>query len=458
MARGVAERARIGDRILAFVGFRLVVWLIAAQAFLPGVLFDPVNSIAYYHDEHLAIEAEESARQSYVAHHELPAWDPYFCGGVVALSNSPSVVLAPDFLLRILYGTLAGRRLALLLFVLLGMEGTFRYARANGASAIGAATAAVAFSASGGFQHMLGLGWGSMFQYNLVPWVALCFEKGLRKNGWVLLGGFFVAWLLLGGGTYALPYTIVVLVLLTVIETWRAIASVEGSGGVRWWRPAATFVGIGVVSAGIGAIRLLPLLQLLESHTRTVAQKDSDVATVCVVHARRLARARRLGRGGGRLLRGEPRVPPCGGGPRLRRRKGREVLGARALLCGSCMRRVHRGRTVCVDAEAAGVLAASVSDPHAHDMRSLHRACRLARADVHRGSRSGRGRALLGTCAAVASKPAFVDPARGESRARSSSRRARGADRLHLRDRRGGVDGGQARLGLRDGRTASVRR
>jgi hypothetical protein len=267
-------RARLGDRWLCFFGVRLIIWLLAAKAFLPGVLLDPVDKIGYYHDEHSDIYGEESARRSYVEYHQLPQWDPSWCGGVVALSSAGSMVVAPDFLLRIIYGTLAGRRLALFLFVILGMEGTFRYARANGASAIGAATGAVAFSTSGGFPAMLGLGWGFMFHYNLVPWAALGFELGLRRKWWIVVGGVAVSWLLLSGGTYALPYTVLVLAFLTVFETGRALFPRQDETPVKWWRPAATFVGVGVVGALLSSIRLVPLLGLLSTHTRLVAQKD----------------------------------------------------------------------------------------------------------------------------------------------------------------------------------------
>lgn len=271
---GTNQKHRLGERLFALFGVRLIVWLIAARAFLPGVLLDPVDKIGPYHDEHSAIASEESARRSYVDYHQLPEWEPVFCGGIVGIANAGSLTVAPDFLLRIFYGTLAGRRLALLLFVIIGMEGTFRYARANGSSALGAAMAAVAFSTSGGFYGYLPAGWGFMFHYNLLPWAALSLEKGLRKPWWTVVGGIATAWLLLGAGTYALPYTILVLVCLTVFETARAVTRADGPLSVKWWRPAMTFASIGVVGALISSIRLVPLLNFMSTHTRMVAQKD----------------------------------------------------------------------------------------------------------------------------------------------------------------------------------------
>lgn len=274
MVTAKAERARVADRILGFFGLRLVVFLIAAKAFLPGVLLAPPNTTAFYHDEHNVLMHEETARRSIVEHHQLPAWNPYFCGGIVELSNAPSNVLAPDFLLRVAYGTLAGRRLAVLLFVLLGMEGVFRYARHAGAGAIGSVMGGVAFACSGHFVQLLSWGWVFMFHYALVPWIALSFEKGLRSRWWIVAGGFFCAWLVLGGGTYVAPYTAVALVFLAALETWRAIARRDGDASVKWYRPLLTLAAMGVVAGLLSAVRLLPLLELLAGHSRLVDQKD----------------------------------------------------------------------------------------------------------------------------------------------------------------------------------------
>ncbi|MCL2726463.1 MAG: hypothetical protein FWD69_18745 [Polyangiaceae bacterium] len=276
------DRVRLGDRLLGFFGVRLAIFVIAAQAFLPGVLLDPAYKVAYYHDEHHDIVHEEAARMAVVDDHQLPAYNPYFCGGIVELSNAPSNVLAPDFLLRIVYGTLVGRRLTVLLFVLLGMEGCFRYARKNGASAIGGAMAGVAFATSGHFVSLLGWGWVFMFNYNLVPWVMLSFENGLRKKWWIIAGGFFLAWLVLGGGTYVVPYTGLVLLLLVLYETARAVfrrnervTCIRGDEIVPWYRPALTLAGMGIVALGLSAIRVFPLIHLLLTHSRPVMQKDA---------------------------------------------------------------------------------------------------------------------------------------------------------------------------------------
>jgi hypothetical protein len=272
MVTPAGSRPRVGDRILGFLGVRLVVWILAVQAFLPGVLSDPRFDIGTYHDEHGAVMDEETARRTIVEYHQVPAWDPWYCGGIPLTSTSNA--FAPDFLFRILFGTGPGRRVTALFFALLGMEGTFRYARRNGASALGGALAGVAFACSGDYRGMLGLGWLFMFAFNLVPWTALAFEEGLRKRWWLVAGGFFLAWMLVGGGTYALPYTGVVLGLLVVNETARALRRADGERSVRWYRPALCLLAMAVLAGLLSAVRFIPLMDLLATHTREVDQKD----------------------------------------------------------------------------------------------------------------------------------------------------------------------------------------
>lgn len=263
-------RRRFSDRLLVLLGVRIVVWTIAASAFLQGALVDPLNRITVLQDEHGTLMHEEAARKTYVEYHQLPAWNPYTCGGIVGIANAPDNEAAPDFIWRILFGTLAGRRITAIFFAVLGMEGVFRWARRNGASSLGAAMGAIAFSTFGHFANLLSWGWVFMYNYNLVPWVALGYEEGLRTRGWWIAGGAFMAWIVLGGGTYVAPYAGLLLFMLLVAETIAAVRDKT----MAWWHPAMTLVKMAGVAAGIAALRLLPLLQLLFTHARPVEQKD----------------------------------------------------------------------------------------------------------------------------------------------------------------------------------------
>ena len=273
-AKPALERKRLSDRLLGFCGVRLVIYVIAAKAFLPGVMNDPPWNLAQYHDDHYYVMHDDAARRTYVDYHQLPAWNPWYCGGMIGLEFPTSAEVAPEFLLRILYGTSPGRKLTVLFYVLMGMEGVFRYARKNGASAIGGITAGIAFSCMHHFVTLLGWGWVIMFNYNLIPWLALGFEAGLRKRWAIVGGGAVMAWIVFGGGSYMVPYGSLVLFTLFVNETIRAIFKMDGEESVKWWRPAATLAAMAVIALALSAIKLLPLLEFLSGHPRPVDQKD----------------------------------------------------------------------------------------------------------------------------------------------------------------------------------------
>jgi hypothetical protein len=267
-------RARLGDRLLGFFGVRLVIFVLAARAFLPGVINDPPWNLAQYHDDHYYVMHDEVARRSYVDYGQIPAWNPWHCGGMIGLEYATSSEVAPEFVLRLLYGTTPGRKLTVLFFVLIGMEGVFRYARKNGASAIGGVTAGIAFACMHHFVTLLGWGWVIMFNYNLIPWLALGFEVGLRKRWGMVAGGAVMAWIIFGGGSYMAPYGTLVLLCLFINETIRAALKLDGEDSVKWWRPAATLAVMAVVAVGLSAIKTIPAIDFIIGHPRGVEQKD----------------------------------------------------------------------------------------------------------------------------------------------------------------------------------------
>jgi len=269
------ETPRVTDRLGMF-GVRIAVFAFAAATFLVGVLKDPAHNVTAYHDEHACVMHEEVALRTYKQFHQLPQWNPWYCGGIEKLANPPDWSLSPDFILRIFFGVGPGRKLAVFLFVVLGMEGVFRLARRHNASVVGSMMAGVAFATSYYFVQLLRDGWIFMFAYQLIPWVALSFEEGIRAPKWRLIGGCFIAWMVLCGGTYVTMYTGLVLLLLLIIETVRAATRADGVDSAKPWQPLASLATMGVVSFGITALRVIPMIHIVTAFPRTVEQKDLE--------------------------------------------------------------------------------------------------------------------------------------------------------------------------------------
>lgn len=266
---------RVGDVVLSLLGVRLALWAWVIASALPGLLIDP-HRVAWFHDEHYWYAHDHAALVSLGTYHQLPEWNPFYCGGIPLLASPQDASLSPEGLLKLLLGVGPGRRLSMVVFFVLGMEGFYRLARRYESSGIGAASMAIVFALCGFFLDVAKLGWLNFFGLQLLPWIVLAFEEGLRSWRWRVAGGLLVAWLVLQGGTYTLPYTVFVLGALTVASTvsvfWERSSS---SRGLRGWTPVLTLAVIGIVGLLASAVRLLPTLHIAASFPRVWEAREA---------------------------------------------------------------------------------------------------------------------------------------------------------------------------------------
>jgi hypothetical protein len=249
--------ARRGPRLCFFAVLALVtVWPLLGTG-------DQLN---LFRDAHVLFSYERNAVAAVRRFGQLPLWDPYYCGGLYALGTPQGRFASPTFLLSLAFG--AARAEAVIAFVMigLGLEGTFRYARSYGATALGAALAAPAFALSGSFVAVPFLGWTNFYGFQLVPW-ALVGARGAmggRLSGALVLA-VALAWIVGFGGTYAGPMTAL------------AVAWEVGLGLIRRRAPLRTSAGLVALAAalfvGLGAVRVWPLVETLAAAPRVLGGK-----------------------------------------------------------------------------------------------------------------------------------------------------------------------------------------
>lgn len=262
----LSPRKRLFDGLFALTPLRLALWLYVVVQVLPGFLTDPYQLINYM-DEHQFYNWEEADRISIVDHHQFPLWNPYYCGGMVSSAAPESGVFAPDFLLRLLFGVARGRHFALVLFVVLGMEGVYRLCRAVDSSALSGVIAAVIFSTCNRLVHTyLGQGWVHFFGFELVPWVVLGFIKGRESVAWRLIGAMALAWIAHAVGTYTAPYTGIAVIYLTVAMGLVSLARGKPGELVASLKCAAT-IGFGALALAL--VKLLPMVIFMRQYPRT---------------------------------------------------------------------------------------------------------------------------------------------------------------------------------------------
>jgi hypothetical protein len=262
------------DRAFALAGVRLLVWLVVATIFAAPELANPGHMTAVF-DDHYFTTYDDVTWRTIVRYGQLPDWSPWHCGGVPAMGNPQGTTLSPDFLLRLLLGVSTGRRLTVVLMLVLGMEGLFRLAREWDGSPIGSAAAAACWVTTGWFAQSLASGWLNHLGFLLLPWMILSLVRGIRRPAWRFAGGFFVAWALEMGGTYSVPHGIIALGLVCFAETVRIVWTPRSERDVRWFAPALSLATILGASFVFGAMRWLPILSVLHEHPRVWFHSES---------------------------------------------------------------------------------------------------------------------------------------------------------------------------------------
>lgn len=271
-ARGVARRTPL----------RLA--LFAAAAFCAAyVLLATAPALNEFRDAHVLGHYETAAREAILRWHQMPLWDPYYCGGMYLLGTPQARFAAPTFLLTLLFGEPRGEALTAFAMMIVGLEGAFRYARARGASSLGALLASPVFALSGIFALSPGLGWIGFFGFELLPWIALGVRRALKREvRGILIAAGAMAWCVGMGGTYAAP----IAALWCGFEAAEHIAHLSRARAGARERGARLVAGLGfaiaagLLAAGLSTVRLWPIADTLASAPRVIGGTPSNTWTV----------------------------------------------------------------------------------------------------------------------------------------------------------------------------------
>lgn len=207
---------------------------------------------------------EEVTRKSILEFAQIPLWNPYYFGGAEHLANPQTTLLSPTTLLTLMFGTAFGLKLGILLFAELGFAGMYQLARMRGADVAGACMSGVMYGCSGWFaQHVGGGHWG-FAAVGLYPWVALLYVRGLERGRSIAAAAVLSAWVAVHWGIYTLPW---LFMLLLVVAAGEAIRRVSLA-------PLGWLVLLALATAGLAAVRLLPVWEYVRQFPRHTIDTD----------------------------------------------------------------------------------------------------------------------------------------------------------------------------------------
>lgn len=213
---------------------------------------------------YLAVKALKS-------YHQLPAWNPYSCGGhtwwggVESGTNLVSPLL-PVYLLAPLPLAL---RIEIATMTAVGAIGAWLFVGRLSESPGLRVLAAAVFALNSRWALGVEMGHAWHLYYALVPWALWFFDRALaapvtaKRN--VIGVGVTLAAMVYWGGIYPLPQAIVILM----------IYAVAASAAFRSWRPIGLLAAGGLLSFAFSAPKLLPIAETLRRFPRLVDSPET---------------------------------------------------------------------------------------------------------------------------------------------------------------------------------------
>ncbi|MCA9522223.1 MAG: hypothetical protein KC609_14685 [Myxococcales bacterium] len=232
-------------------------WLAIAIAFLFPIFSDWQSMGGW--DQTYFHAFDETARRTVLDYGQFPAWNPYHCGGRTLIGHVASTHMHPLFwLVALPLGTGLGFKIYLLLHIFLGVAGMHLYMRERGAEDLGALVAATAFGACGYFSWHFAGGHVSYYGLTLTPLILLFLERGRHKARYGVWVGLLLAWTFLLGGAYAYPFQVL------LVGAHVIYYSVADRSPTAFYTAAIA----GLVSLGVSAVKVLPVLEFTLKHSR----------------------------------------------------------------------------------------------------------------------------------------------------------------------------------------------
>jgi len=247
---------------------RLTLWLLLGIWFMGTWLSEPYlmgrgQDWAYF------VHHATVATRTWSEYGQVPMWNPWFCGGIPALANIQTDALSPDLLLTLPFDQPVASALRLLLFIVLGLEGAWRYARHHDVHGWGALIAAAAFMFSGRFMMIFWDGHLPFFGFALAPWVFLGLEKSYLRLRWGLVSAVALTWIFFYGGAVATPLIVSMMGFLVLRDTFERVLFPTGEAPRKhWYRPLASLAFIGFFTLMLSLPRLVPVFQTLMEYPR----------------------------------------------------------------------------------------------------------------------------------------------------------------------------------------------
>ncbi len=196
---------------------------------------------------------------------QVPLWDPYSCGGRPFLENPQHPMFSPSTILLILFGTMPGIKLSILLYFCIGAAGMYILMRHLKAGTVGSILAALIFVFSSYFYLYLVEGHYWNMVWLLLPFIFYFFIKSLENPKYSILAAGLLVVMLFEGLSMGFVLTFIFLGIYAIFK------SIE----IKKIRPLVIVAIIALIVMLLGAVKMIPQISYVADNPRNVGQSDT---------------------------------------------------------------------------------------------------------------------------------------------------------------------------------------
>jgi hypothetical protein len=222
-------------------------------------------------DQHLLYEGVPQA--TITQYHQFPLWNPYQCGGNVMLANPQSSFLSIHFPLTLLFGEVIATKLAIMLYLFIGLLGMWYVCRKLELSPIASYVPPIILMLSGVYAVRMTVGHTNWFYLAYIPWIFLCYLKTKENKRYIIPASLLLALIYLGGGIHPFIITILVLVVHATIEAIR----------YKRIKQITTIFLILLLFMPFAAIKLIPTLAV-QNEMLPIEQTDTQPNSLALLY------------------------------------------------------------------------------------------------------------------------------------------------------------------------------
>ncbi len=202
----------------------------------------------------------EASRKSLLHHHQLPLWNPFIKGGVTLAGNTLNHVWGPSFIPILLFGSVAGVKVCIFLYLLIAQCGMFLLAQQHRIAKEGAFLAAILYTLGGVYAHRLTHGHFEWIAIAWIPFIVLMIHNAFKRfnKKTICAGGVFLAFLFLDGGPYQFAFLSVFLAFYTIFLMVKC----------KSLKPLTAVILIFVIGMSLSSIKLFPMYERVKKFPR----------------------------------------------------------------------------------------------------------------------------------------------------------------------------------------------